>query len=100
MARWANLTWRRRLEKALAVQPENPAALLMSAQVKASEKDVEGAIAVVDGILAKHASDPEAIKFKGPADAQGRSTRGLEQYRKAIAANGKFIPPTSPSRLR
>ena len=81
------------LEKALAVQPENPAALLMSARVKASEKDVEGAIAVVDGILAKHASDPEAIKFKGDLlMRKGQVNEGLEQYRKAIAANGKFIP--------
>lgn len=79
---------RQALDKALAAEPENADALLLLARYKLSERDVDGALAQVDGLLARDARNAEAWRFK--ADIQqylkSQPDEALASYRKAVEA--------------
>ncbi len=80
------------LSAALAAQPDYAPALLASARLKAANRDFDGSLAIVDGILAKSPIDPEALLLKGSlASIQNDQTGALELYRKAVEAKPNFI---------
>lgn len=80
------------LSAALAAQPDYAPALLASARLKAANRDFDGSLAIVDGILAKSPIDPEALLLKGSlASIQNDQTGALELYRKAVEAKPNFL---------
>ncbi len=81
------------LSAALAAKPDYIPALLVSARVKATtDKDVPGALAIVDGILARDANAYEAWKLRGDIMVGERSPdEAVAAYRKAIAQKPRFL---------
>jgi putative PEP-CTERM system TPR-repeat lipoprotein len=80
------------LSAALTAQPDYAPALLASARLKAANRDFDGSLAIVDGILAKSPKDPEALLLKGSlASIQNDQTGALELYRKAVEAKPDFL---------
>mgnify|MGYP001022682039 FL=1 len=66
--------------------------MLASARLKAANRDFDGSLAIVDGILAKSPKDPEALLLKGSlASIQNDQTGALELYRKAVEAKPDFL---------
>lgn len=74
------------LSAALAADPAYGPALLVQARQKAARKDFDGALAVVDSIIAKSPKDAEAWKFKGDLLLYGK-----EKPDEALAAYGKSV---------
>lgn len=80
------------LSAALAAQPDYAPALLASARLKAANRDFDGSLAIVDGILAKSPKDPEALLLKGSlASIKNDQNGALELYRKAVDAKPDFL---------
>jgi putative PEP-CTERM system TPR-repeat lipoprotein len=73
------------LAAALKAKPDFAPALLAEARVKAAQDDVAGAIAIIDGVLASNAGDPDALMLKGSLLAfKGDQAPAMEFYRKAV----------------
>lgn len=84
------------LAAALAAQSDYAPALLTSARSRASNKDISGALTVVDGVLAKSPNNHEALLLKGSLLAvQGDQGAAFEFYRKAVDAKPDFLPAHS-----
>lgn len=81
------------LRAALEAVPDHPPAVIVQARLLAGHRDFDGAMALLDGLLAKAPEDREAWLFKGDlawrvrADAKA----ALEAYRKAVQ-----IKPSDP----
>ena len=80
------------LAAAFAAKHDHVPALLVSARVKAtSDKDVPGALAIVDGILAKDADAVEAWKLRGDIMlGKGEVDEAVAAYRKAVEKKPRF----------
>ena len=80
------------LAEALKADNSFAPALLLQARLK-SGKDVDGALADVDAILAKSPQNYQAWKFKGDLlqYAKNKPDEALEAFRKSIAARPDFI---------
>ncbi|WP_395702990.1 XrtA/PEP-CTERM system TPR-repeat protein PrsT [Aquabacterium sp.] len=76
------------VDKALGISPRYAPAVVMSARLKASAGDLDGALAVLDELLARVPDNTDALQFKGDLLWQGKNDRNgaIEQYRKAVAA--------------
>ncbi|MBL8339536.1 MAG: PEP-CTERM system TPR-repeat protein PrsT, partial [Rhodoferax sp.] len=81
------------LAAALAADPNNPAAQLIQAREKASKRDIDGALAMVDGILARAPGFEEAHRFRGDMLAYGKqdAAGAMAAYRKAVEVKPNYI---------
>jgi putative PEP-CTERM system TPR-repeat lipoprotein len=81
------------LAAALAVEPKYTEALLVSAKQKAAERDVDGALVVVDDIIAREPGNADALKFKGDLVLYGKRQpdEALAAYRKTLAAAPRYM---------
>ena len=80
------------LKAALTAVPGFGPALLMQARAKAAQRDFDGAMAEVDGVLAKTPNNHEAWKLKGDVQlyGKGNATDAVASYRKALEAKADF----------
>lgn len=73
------------LAEAFKSQANNPTALLYSAIVKLAERDVAGALATIDAVIASAPANAEAHKLKGDLLLmQERAELAVASYRKAV----------------
>jgi putative PEP-CTERM system TPR-repeat lipoprotein len=81
------------LAAALAADPKYAEALLFSARQKAAERDIDGALAVVDDILAREPGNADAWKLKGDLVLYGKNQpeEALAAYRKTLAIEPKYM---------
>jgi cellulose synthase operon protein C len=81
------------LAQALRLAPDYARAIVLQARVKAAEKDLPGALALLDGVLAKNPADEAAGVFKGEVLWLGqRDTKAaLEAFKAVIAKNPKAV---------
>ncbi len=81
------------LGRALQAVPDYAPALTGQARLKATTKDLPGAEALIDTVLAKNPQLHDAWKLKGDLRlAAGMVDEGLEAYGKAIAIKPDFLP--------
>lgn len=84
---------------AIAAQPDFAPALLGTARLKAQAQDLQGARAIIDGILAKSPQNADAWHFKADllraagdmAEARDAYAKVLEQRPKALTAHAALI---------
>lgn len=70
---------------ALAALPDYAPAMIGQARIKASQRDLAGALALLDAALAKSPQSHEAWQLKGDIlHAQGHPAESLAAYRKAL----------------
>jgi putative PEP-CTERM system TPR-repeat lipoprotein len=81
------------LAAALAADPKYAEALLLSARQKAAARDVDGALAVVDDVVAREPANADAWKLKGDLVLYGKNQpeEALAAYRKTLATEPKYI---------
>ena len=80
------------LAEALATQPDYIPARLADIRATAASKDLPGAQAKIDALLASHPNNPEALLMKGNLlSATGDSAGALAQYTKAIEAKPSYL---------
>jgi len=80
------------LAQALAAKPDFEPALLVQARMQAGQRDLPGALAAVEAIVAKNPANHEAWKFKGDLLAGQRDADGaLAAYRKAAEIRPEFF---------
>lgn len=81
------------LAAALAAQPAYAPALLGQARLKASQKDLPGAVALLDAALEKSPKLYEAWQLKGDMLAfQGNAAGAMAAYSKALEAKPDYLP--------
>ena len=81
------------LAAALAAEPGLPRAVLLQARQKGMRRDMDGALALVDDILARSPRDADAWKFRGDVllYGKGQVDDALAAYRKAIEFRPNFL---------
>jgi putative PEP-CTERM system TPR-repeat lipoprotein len=81
------------LAAALAADPTNAEALLVSARQKAAARDIDGATAVVDGVVAREPGNADAWKLKGDLLLYGKNQpdEALVAYRKALGGEPREV---------
>jgi len=81
------------LNAALAAAPDYPAAKLIQARQKATQRDFDGAMALTDEVIAKNPQSFEAWKLKGDLlrFAKNQLTEALTAYRKSIEIKPEFL---------
>ena len=87
----------RALQTALEASPTFAPALLFNARLKADARDVDGAFALIDQVLAKDPKDHEAWHLKGELSAALRQDNkaAIEAFRQAVAAKPNYVPSYS-----
>lgn len=85
------------LTAALAADPDYGPALLVRSRQKAARQDFDGALSVIDKVVAKDAGNFEAWKLKGDIlqFSKNDTDGALLAYKKSIDINPKFIPSHS-----
>ncbi|MBI5259473.1 MAG: PEP-CTERM system TPR-repeat protein PrsT [Burkholderiales bacterium] len=80
------------VDRALGISPAYGPALVMSARLKAAGGDVDGAITVLDGLLAKAPSNTDGLQFKADLlwRAKNQAPAAVELYRKALETNNNL----------
>jgi putative PEP-CTERM system TPR-repeat lipoprotein len=81
------------LASALEADPKYAEALLISARQKVAARDVDGALVVVDDIIAREPGNADALKFKGDLMLYGKNQpeEALSAYRKTLATEPKNL---------
>lgn len=81
------------LAAALAADPNNIGAQLVQVRDKAGKRDYDGALAMVDAILARAADNEEAHRLKGDILAFGKQdfAGSLASYRKAVEVKPGYV---------
>lgn len=80
------------LSAALAEKPDYAPAQLANARMKASNKDIAGASAIVTSVLASNPKNHDALLLAGAfAAVNGQADDALASFRKAIEAKPDFI---------
>lgn len=84
----------RALAAALQAVPDHPPARVAEARFKAAQRDIDGAMKLVDGAIEKAPLDHEAWQLKGDLLLYGRNNpaEAIAAYRKAIALKSDFVP--------
>ena len=79
--------------KVLAISPQSTPALLAHARIKASAGDIDGALAVLDELLARVPDSHEAWQLKGDVLVQAKSNPAgaTDAYQKALAIRADLI---------
>ncbi|MDP3168429.1 MAG: PEP-CTERM system TPR-repeat protein PrsT [Hydrogenophaga sp.] len=80
------------LQQALAAKPDHAPALIEQARFKGAQRDFEGAIAVLDKVLAASPKNEDALKLKGDIFLYSKRDvkDALALYRDATLANPQF----------
>ncbi|WP_439115354.1 XrtA/PEP-CTERM system TPR-repeat protein PrsT [Hydrogenophaga sp.] len=80
------------LQAALKAKTDHAPALIEQARFKAAQRDFDGALAVLDGVLARRPKDEEALKLKGDVLLYGQAdpAQALAAYRAAVQARPDF----------
>jgi putative PEP-CTERM system TPR-repeat lipoprotein len=80
------------LQEALKAKPDHAPALIEQARFKGSQRDFDGALAVLDGVLAVDPKDEEALKLKGDILLYGKAdpVQALAAYRAAVQVRPDF----------
>ncbi len=79
------------IDTALAIKPDHAPTMMMKARLLMADRDVPGAVALVDAVLAKDGKNHEALKLKGDILAsQNDAEQALAAYRKAVEARPDF----------
>jgi len=75
------------IDKALAISPNYAPAALMNARLKAAGGDMDGAITLIDALLARTPTNTDALQFKADLlwHAKGDQAGAAELLRKALA---------------
>jgi cellulose synthase operon protein C len=81
------------LNAALLAEPGYAPALILQARQKAGQNDLDGAMALVDEVIAKSPKDYEAWKLKGDLlrISRDKLTDALAAYRKAVESKPDFL---------
>lgn len=80
------------LAAALASKPDFPPAQLTEARIKAGNRDLDGAQAIIDNVLAKNPTNHDALLLSASLQAvKGNQDAALALYRKAIEAKPDFL---------
>lgn len=81
------------LAAALAADPKYSEALLVSARQMVAARDIDGAMAVVDGIIAREPGNSDAWRFRGDLLLLGKNQpdEALAAYRKALVSQPRNI---------
>jgi putative PEP-CTERM system TPR-repeat lipoprotein len=81
------------LNAALKAEPQNSSALLLSAWRMAGARDIDGAMTVVEGVLAREPANAEAWQMKGDLLLHGKRApdEALAAYRKAAEVDPKRV---------
>lgn len=81
------------LNAALQAEPGNAAALIEQARQKASSGDLDGALALLQDVIAKAPSNHEAWKLKGDIylRAKNQPVDALAAYRKAVDLSPEYL---------
>ncbi|MGE0099018.1 MAG: XrtA/PEP-CTERM system TPR-repeat protein PrsT, partial [Hydrogenophaga sp.] len=81
-----------RLQEALQLKPDHAPALIELARFKGTQRDVDGALAMLDGLLAKDAANVDALALRGDLLLYGKNdaVRALDAYRASVAAKPTF----------
>jgi putative PEP-CTERM system TPR-repeat lipoprotein len=75
------------IDAALAIKPDHAATMIMKARVLLADKDVNGAVGLLDAVIAKDARNADAWRLKGDVLASRREDdAALAAYRQAVAA--------------
>jgi putative PEP-CTERM system TPR-repeat lipoprotein len=78
---------------ALAAQPDYAPAILGTAEMKAADGDLPGALASIDAALVKTPTFAEGWLFKGRLlMARSQRDEALDAFRKAVVAKPDFVP--------
>ena len=79
---------------ALRATPGSPRALLTLARLNAAEKDIDGAFAALDQVIAKEPANHEALQLKGDLlfRAKGDGEAAVKAYRRALTARPDWLP--------
>ncbi|WP_119293224.1 XrtA/PEP-CTERM system TPR-repeat protein PrsT [Azohydromonas sediminis] len=81
------------VKAALAAQPDHPGARVLQARLLAGQRDVDGAMKIVDEVIAQFPQDDGAWKFKADLLLAARNDRdgALDAYRKAAGFNPRNL---------
>lgn len=81
------------LTAALAADPTYAEAQLISARQKAGARDIDGALSVVDGVIAREPGNADAWKLKGDILLYGKRLpdEAIAAYNKALASEPKSM---------
>jgi putative PEP-CTERM system TPR-repeat lipoprotein len=81
------------VKAALEAQPDHPGARVFQARLLAGQRDVDGAMKLVDEVIAQYPQDDGAWKLKGDLLQFARNDRdgALDAYRKAIGFNARNL---------
>lgn len=82
------------VEQSLQAVPGQPTARLVRARLLALGGDTDGALKLVDEVIAQNPSMPEALASRGDLQAFGARNvdKALEAYRAAAAARADYLP--------
>jgi cellulose synthase operon protein C len=82
------------LDDALRAAPDFAAALLLQARLKIAVNDVDGALALIDRVVAKDPANYEALQFKGDLLflVKREPDAALRVQRQAVAARPDWMP--------
>lgn len=85
--------FRKRLDAALALQPDFVPALIERARLTAADQQFGEALQELDGILARESGNAVALKLKGDVLQHGlhRRDEALAVYRSAVEASPKYL---------
>ncbi len=82
------------LDVALRADPDSTQALLMQARLKFAAKDIDGAFAALERVIARQPTNHEALQLKGDLiySAKGDADAAMKAHRRALAARPDWLP--------
>ena len=82
------------LDAALAADPQYAPALMAQVRAKAVARDIDGALAQLDGLLTTAPANFDAWKLKGDILQGGKTlpTEAIAAYRKAVEVKADYVP--------
>ena len=80
------------LQEALSAKPDHEPALIEQARFKAAQRDFDGALAVLSGLLGKSPKNEDALKLRADILLYGKNQpdQALAAYRESVAARANF----------
>lgn len=83
---------RQSIDAALAVKPDHAPTIIIKARLALGDRDVDGALRLVEGVVAKDPKNHEALKLKADIlGLQGNAEGALAAYRQAVEAKPDFV---------
>ncbi len=80
------------LQEALQAKPDHAPALIEQARLRAAKADFDGALTILDSVIAKDPKNADALKFRGDIELHGKRDpeRALAAYRASAEARPNF----------